>query len=648
MLITLFLAGTGTFLAATLITLLPTLRAKHATRQIALWLGLLASVVFLGLSLQILLTQQSFHITLYQIVPSLRLSFDIDRLAAFFMMLISLVSVSSIIYSMGLIELTKFSPDKKGLMVSAMSVFILSMILLVASDNSFSFICFWEIMSLSSFFLVLFDFDKKESQKSGLFYFVMTQMSTAFLLFGFLTLFGVTGSFDMKPVADISPGLKTAVFVSLFIGFGVKAGVMPFHKWLPYAHSASPSNVSALMSGVMIKVAIYGMVRYFLQVLNPEPSWGVAILIFGVFSALMGIIYALKEYDIKKLLAYSSIENVGIILLSIGLYIILQSYGLQSTATLALLGGLFHTFNHALFKSLLFFATGSVANAAGTRDIEKMGGLIKPMPYTGIIFLIGAVSISALPPFNGFVSELMIFQAFLQSFIITSAFIKILLLLGLSMFALTSALAAACFVKAFGVIFLAKPRSKRAEEAHEAPIAMLIGPAIPATLCILLGVFSSQISSLLGFELPTPDLLVIGTLLIVFFILTWIILRITANRKTRVSETWGCGIVSQSNRMEYTATGFSEPILTIFQPIYRTRKDVERTFMDNQSVVFKEGKAEIKTLKIFEEKIYLPIARFIERVSTKISEYQDVDLDVYILYSLVAVIILLLVAGWIA
>ncbi|MDO8715359.1 MAG: proton-conducting transporter membrane subunit [Dehalococcoidales bacterium] len=647
MLIILFLAGTGIFLAATLITLLPVLRAKNATRQIALWLGLLASVVFLGLSLQILITQQSFHITLYQIVPSLRLSLDVDRLAAFFMMLISLVSVSSIIYSMGLIKLTKFSPDKKGLMVSAISIFILSMLLLVASDNSFSFIFFWEIMSLSSFFLVLFDFDKKESQKSGLFYFVMTQMSTAFLLFGFLTLFGVTGSFDMKPVADISPSLKTAVFASLFIGFGIKAGVMPFHKWLPYAHSASPSNVSALMSGVMIKVAIYGMVRYFLQVLNPEPSWGVAILIFGSFSALMGIIYALKEYDIKKLLAYSSIENVGIILLSIGLYIILQSYGLQSTATLALLGGLFHTFNHALFKSLLFFATGSVANAAGTRNIEKMGGLIKPMPYTGIIFLIGAVSISALPPFNGFVSELMIFQAFLQSFIITSAFIKILLLLGLSMFALTSALAAVCFVKAFGIIFLAKPRSKRAEEAHEAPIAMLIGPAIPAALCILLGVFSSQISSLLGFKLPIPDLMIIGALLIIFLALTWILLHITTNRKTRVSETWGCGIVSQSNRMEYTATGFSEPILTIFQPIYRTRKDVERTFMDNQSVVFKEGKAEITTLKIFEEKIYLQVARFVERMSTIISKYQDVDLDVYILYSLVAVIILLLVAGWI-
>ena len=474
----------------------------------------------------------------------------------------------------------------------------------------------------------------------------MTQMSTVFLMFGFLILYSVNGSFDMRVAANVSPFMKTIIFATLFTGFSIKAGVMPFHKWLPYAHSASPSNISALMSGVMIKVAVYGMVRYIVQVLDPELSWGVAILVFGIFSALMGIIYALKEHDLKKLLAYSSIENIGIILLGIGLHIIFLSYGQQTLADLGLLGALFHTFNHALFKSLLFLTSGSVVSATGTRNIEEMGGLMKRMPYTGILFLIGAVSISALPPLNGFVSELIIFQAFLQSFIVTSPFLKILLLLGLSSFALTSALAAVCFVKAFGTVFLATPRSEQAKQAHEVPAHMLVGPAILAVLCVVTGVFSFQIFAILGLNAATPDLMIVGAILVILFVLTWLLLRFTTNRKTRVSETWGCGIISQNKHMEYTATGYSEPILTIFKPIYRTRKVVERTWMDDQKTVFKEGKADIQTLKIFEEKIYLPVARFVETLSRIVAEYQDVDLDVYILYSLVTVIILLVVVGW--
>lgn len=646
MLTSLFLFGTIVFLAAALIPLLPVLREKEATRQTALWLQLLGAAAFVVFSLQIALYQPSFRVLIWQILPGLRLSLDIDRLSAFFMMLISLVSGAVVLYSMRSVGQTKASERRKSLMVGLMSLFILSMLLLVAADNAFAFLFFWEIMSVASFFLIMFDFEKKESQKSGLFYFVMTQMSTVFLLFGFLTLFAINGSFDMKAAANMPPLIKTVIFIALFTGFSIKAGVMPFHKWLPYAYSASPSNVSALLAGVMKKVAIYGMVRYLLLVLDPDLSWGVTILVFGLFSAIMGIIYALKEHDIKKLLAYSSVENTGIILLGIGLYIIFRSYGQQTLAELGLLGGLFHTFNHSLFKSLLFLTAGSVVDATGTRNIEEMGGLMKRMPYTGILFLIGAVSISALPPFNGFVSELIIFQAFLQSFIVTSPFLKILLLLGLSLFAMTSALSAVCFVKAFGTIFLATPRSQAAIEAHEAPAYMLVGPAILAVGCIAAGVFSFQIFGLLGIKAATPDMLIVGTALVIFVALTWLLLRFTTNRKTRISETWGCGIISQNKQMEYTGTGYSEPILTIFKPIFRTRKIVERTWMDEQKTVFKEGRADIQTLKIFEEKIYLPVAHFVEKLSTKVAEYQDVDLDVYILYSLVTVIILLVVVGW--
>ena len=299
----------------------------------------------------------------------------------------------------------------------------------------------------------MLEYEKKETVKAGMFYFVMTHLSTVFLFFAFLFLYVTTGSFNIQPITA-QPLIASIAFVFLFLGFGIKAGIIPFHKWLPYAHPASPSNISALMSGVMIKVAIYGLVR-FLLLLPMESWWGMLILVMGTASALLGVIYALKEHDLKKMLAYSSIENVGVILVGIGLYVIFNVSGFTSIAMLALFGALFHSFNHAVFKSLLFMTTGAVINQAETKNIEEMGGLIKRMPTTALMFLIGAVSISALPPFNGFVSELMIFQAFFQSPVLGNPFLVLLLIVALSVFALTSALAAACFVKAFGISFLA-------------------------------------------------------------------------------------------------------------------------------------------------------------------------------------------------
>jgi hydrogenase-4 component B len=501
-------------------------------------------------------------------------------------------------------------------------------------------------MSLTSFFLVMFDYEKKETQKSGLFYFVMTQMSTLFLMLAFIIVYNFTGSFDLKPVSDASPALQGVVFISLFIGFGIKAGIMPFHKWLPYAHSASPSNVSALMSGVMIKVAIYGLVRYLLNVLEPDLWWGVVILIFGVVSALLGVIYALKEHDIKRLLAYHSIENIGIILLGIGLYVIFRELGLPELAFLSLAAGLFHTLNHALFKSLLFMTAGSVVMVMSTRNIEEMGGLIKKMPYTGTLFLIGAVAISALPPLNGFVSELMIFQAFFQSFSMGSPSMAILLFIGLSLFALTSALAAACFVKAFGIIFLATPRSEEAAKAHEVAPGMIIGPAILAALCFLFGIGSYQIFNYLGYRSPIPDMLVIALILTGFLIVSLLFIRLAANRRKRISDTWACGLPALNARMEYTASGFSDPILTIFTWIYRTSKSIRRNYWDKQSSLFKSGYAEVRTFNFFEGRLYMPVVRLVQRVSRYVSDKHNADLDTLILYSFLAIVILLLAVGW--
>ncbi len=620
-------------------------RSNPQVRHFSLWLHLLACALFLCLSLWVLITNQAFRFRLYEIIPGAGLSFAIDRLAAFFIFLISIGALSAGIYSLRYEH--GESEGRKALMTSMMGVFVLSMLLVVTADSTFSLLFFWETMSVSSFFLVMFDHEQKLTQKSGLFYFIMTQLSTVFLLLGFILMYNATGSFDIRPLTGLTSGLKAVLFLSLFTGFGIKAGVMPFHKWLPYAHSASPSNISALMSGVMIKVAIYGIVRFVLLTLQPELWWGLVVLAFGSISALLGVIYALKEHDLKKLLAYHSIENIGIILLGLGLYIIFTGYNLPDLALLALAGGLFHTLNHALFKSLLFLTAGSVVHVTGTRNIEEMGGLIKKMPGTGILFLIGAVSISALPPFNGFVSELMIFQAFFQSFRIGDPFIEVLLFVALSMFALTSALAAACFVKAFGTVFLAHPRSHEAEEAREVPAAMLIGPGILALLCMVLGIFSYQILSAAGYNLPVPDLLPVGIMMAVFLGLTLAVVALAGTRRSRVTETWGCGLISQNPRMEYTASGFSEPILTIFRPIYRTTKLSQRRFSDAGEAIFRSGLVEIKTFKFFEEKLYAPIAGFVQRLSTKVAGIQDVDLDTHILYAFITIVILLILAWWV-
>jgi len=425
----------------------------------------------------------------------------------------------------------------------------------------------------------MYEYGGKETRKAGIFYFVMTQLSTAFLMFGFLTMYTMNGSFDITPTS--SGGVMVSlVFISLFIGFCIKAGAIPFHKWLPYAHTACPSNISALMSGVMIKVAVYGLIRFTSYALYPgEIWWGVLILAAGMLSAILGVIYALKEHDIKRLLAYHSIENIGIIFIGYGAYLLFSAEGIRPLALLSLAGALFHTLNHAVFKSLLFMSAGSVVQNTGERNIEEMGGLIRRMPKTALLFLVGAVSISALPPFNGFVSEYMIFMALLQSYMVSDPFLKVLLFLCLSVFALTSALASACFVKVFGVAFLGVSRSEKAENAADANGGMILGPALLAAICIVLGVFSSRIFSYAGFSLPVPDLLLVGILITTIYAAVWAVLYYSCPSGCRIAATWDCG-TPLSSRTEYTASGFSQPIVRMFRAVYRTKEVSERKFYD--------------------------------------------------------------------
>ena len=606
---------------------------------------ILASV-FLGIvSVLNLLGGETLAFTVYQPFALFTLSFVIDRLAAFFLLIIAVVSACVALYA------TEYGEhldgrSRRNLLPGCTNLFILAMVLVVASANTVSFFFFWELMAASSFLLVMYEYDHAETRKAGIFYFIMTQLSTLFVLFGIIALYLQTGSFAFTAAGSPATPLVLIAFLSLFIGFSIKGGIIPFHKWLPYAHPASPGPVSALMSGIMLKIAVYGLVRFLLDVFSPDLWWGILILLAGSLSAVLGIIYALKEHDIKGMLAYSSIENIGIIFMGIGLFVIFNGVNLPVLATMSLLGALFHSLNHALFKSLLFLTAGSVVHATGTRDIEHMGGLAHRMPWTSALFFVGAVAIAALPPLNGFASEILIFISIFTSVAVVDPLLKVLLLVCLALFALTSALSAACFVKAFGSIFLALPRSPESAGAEEVPPAMLIGPGILALACIFLGLCAYQLFDIAGFSVPLPDMLLVGLLLLLMGTLSVVVLYFTSSRAERTSETWGCGTHFQQASAEYTGHGFSEPLDIIFSSIYGTRIRNERVFFDQKNTIFKEGIAEIRLMKIFEEYLYLPVARFSFRSGIFISRFQNGCLDTYLLYVFITVIMVILYLGW--
>jgi len=641
---TLFLSGCSLLLLACVLPFIARITPGKTARRIALFVLLSGLACITTASLICFLSGAECIRLLYSLTPELVFDIHFDSLSSFFISLIGFVSFCTALYSFNYIE--HGGTEKRRLVLTALlPLFILSMIMVVAADNMFGFLFFWEIMSISSFLLMMYDREKAETQKAGIFYFVMTQFGTLFLFIAFLLIYRYTNTFDIKATDALPQVVKSFAFIAIFIGFGTKAGIIPFHKWLPYAHSVAPSNVSALMSGVMLKVAIYGLCRFAFDVLQPELWWGFVLLAFGTVSALLGVIYALKEHDLKKLLAYHSIENIGIIVVGLGLYVIFNYYGLEIPANLSLVGALFHTLNHAVFKSLLFMTAGSVVQATGTRNIEKMGGLVKKMPVTAVLFLIGSCAISALPPLNGFASEIMIFQAYLESFELNNPVVEIVMVIGLAAFALMSALAAACFVKAFGVVFLAKPRSREAGKAREVSFGMLAGPAILALTCIVLGVFSFQIISGIGFDLPVPNMLPVSILLLLIILIFAGLLKLF-HAPVRISETWGCGIAKQTPAMEYTATGFSEPIVTIFRLIFRTKKSNEKEYFDSAESITKRTEAKITTFKFFEERIYMPLAHLFMKIAAFISQKHNKDLETFMVYAFVTIVLLLVTAGF--
>ena len=505
----------------------------------------------------------------------------------------------------------------------------------------------------------------------------MSHIGTGCLILGFLLLFQQASSsygFDaFHAIGDkMSPGRRDAAFLLFLVGFGVKAGIIPLHIWLPEAHPVAPSNISALLSGVLIKTGIYGLTRVSFDFLGTPPNWwGVTVLSIGTISAVLGVLYALMEHDLKRLLAYHSIENIGIILMGLGAALMFLHSGYPVLASLALIAGLYHTINHAIFKALLFLGAGAVLHATHTRNMEEMGGLIKRMPWTALFFLIGAVAISALPPLNGFVSEWLTYQALLQGFGTTSSLVRLMFPLSGALLALTGALAAACFVKAFGISFLAQPRSEHASQAKEVSRPMLWGMGLLAAACIFLGLLptlfikaldpvtaqltAQEISGklalnnglvlgsgqALGGTVSTLGITLTGVCLLPIPAVLWFLYGRRA--KVRIGPTWDCGLRGLTPHMEYTATGFSKPIRMIFKAIFQPRREVQREY-DYSPYFAKTLRFESHIEEAFVTRIYRPLNRGILRLSRRMRALQAGSIQAYLIYIFVTLLVLLLFA----
>ncbi|MBW6470050.1 MAG: hydrogenase 4 subunit B [Methanosarcinaceae archaeon] len=606
----------------------------------------------------------SFTIAGSSIMP---VSFFIDDLAAFFILTLSIIVFAVSIYSMGYVK-EYYGKKDIGYLGFLYNIFIISMILVIVAGNAIMFLIVWELMSILSYFLVIYEHEKEETRKAGFTYIVMTHVGTGFIIISFLTLAGATGSFNFDTFhgigAQLSSLLKNVVFLTALIGFGTKAGIVPFHIWLPYAHPAAPSNVSALMSGVMIKIGVYMLIRVAFDFLGAEVLWwGVLVLVVGSVSALLGIIYAVVESDIKKMLAFSSIENIGIVFMGIGGAMIFMSSGYPEFAAFGLIAALYHVINHAVFKSLLFMGAGSILYSTHTKNIEKLGGLIKVMPWTAGFFFIGAMSISAIPPFNGFVSEWMLFQTLLQSIDLSNNIITIVVLFSGAGLALTGALAAMCFAKAFGICFLALPRSTNAEHAREVPASMLSGMGILSVTCLVLGMMPHNVVKILDsitspivntniISQLTPDYSVatvfsgfgsISTawILLVMLILSIVIIILLPMRSRHKYETWGCGQPLSTARNEYTATAFTKPVKILFSSLYRGSRDIQTMYSGSR--FFKGSiKFESHIEPIFERYLYVPLIDLIHSVSRTSKVIQAGSIHAYIAYVFVTLIILLM------
>jgi formate hydrogenlyase subunit 3/multisubunit Na+/H+ antiporter MnhD subunit len=540
--------------------------------------------------------------------------------------------------------------------------------LVVMADDAFSFLVSWEFMSLTSWALVISNHELRENMRAGFVYLLMASFGTLTLLLAFGLLAGPGGNYAFDAIRAAQPAGTVAalIFILALTGAGSKAGLVPLHAWLPLAHPAAPSHVSALMSGVMTKVAVYGFLRIVFDLLGtPDWWWSMVVLAAGGITAVMGVLYALMQRDLKRVLAYSTIENIGIIFAALGLALAFKTEGLAWAAALALTAGLFHVFNHALFKSLLFFGAGSVLNATGTRDMEALGGLIRRMPQTAIVFLTGCVAISALPPLNGFVSEWLTFQAILQSPQLPSWGLKLMVPAVGALLALSAALAAACFVRAFGFVFLGRARSSGAEGARETDNFSLAAMVALALTCLIAGILpgffidalAPVVQSLVNGRMPLQAgvawLSIVpiaegrssynGLLVFCFMVASGAIAAFAIHRlasdKVRRAPAWGCGYPDASLATQYSADSFAQPIRRVFgTAVFQAREIGEMPPPGSMA----PARLTVTVRDLIWDFAYAPIAAGVNLAADRLNYLQFLTIRSYLSLVFTALVLLLL------
>ncbi|HKI14146.1 MAG TPA: hydrogenase 4 subunit B [Roseiarcus sp.] len=602
-------------------------------------------------------------------LPWIGAHFRVDALSALFLVIVNLGGAAACLYGLGEGR-SERSPER---VLPFFPAFLAGMNLVLVADDAYSFLLSWEFMSIASWALVMAHHREDDNARAGYVYIVMASFGTLTLLLAFALLAGPAGgyAFDAMRTASATPGVAGLAFLLALIGAGSKAGIVPLHVWLPLAHPAAPSHVSALMSGVMTKVAVYGFVRIVFELAGPwDWWWSVPVLMVGAGTALLGVLYALMQHDLKRLLAYHTVENIGIIFIGLGLALAFGSFSMPSVAALALTAGLLHAFNHSLFKSLLFFGAGAVLSATGERDMEHLGGLIHNMPRTAFAFLVGCVAISALPPFNGFVSEWLTFQAILLSPYLSSWMLKILIPAVGALLALSAALAAACFAKAFGITFLGRPRTDAARRARETDRFTLAAMMTLAALCLIAGIVPGLFIDALG---PAASILVGGRMptqagnawlsiapvaqsrssyngLLVFLFITFSaslaasFIHRFASDALRRAPPWDCGAPDASPATQYSAESFAQPIRRVFGAVAFVVR--ERIDMPSPGET-RPARFDLRLSDRIWDALYEPLVGFVERASLRLDRLQFLTIRQYLSVVFGALVTLLVVlASW--
>lgn len=595
-------------------------------------------------------------------LPWLPWQVRLDALSGFFLCVVGVVSFAVGLYAPGYVRGFEHGHDSLRALGGFTSLFLAGMLLVILADDAFMFMVAWELMSLSSYFLVAWHHDHAANRRAAFLYLLMAHIGGLSILLGYgvLASFGGGFTFEAMRGAELSFTWASVAFVLAFVGFGMKAGLVPLHAWLPEAHPVAPSHISALMSGVMLKVAVYGFIRFVFDLVGEVHwQWGVVVLAIGGLSAIMGVLSALMQSDLKRLLAYSSVENLGIIFIGLGLALLFFAEGHTVIGTVAFVAALYHSINHALFKGLLFLGAGAILHSANEHDLEKMGGLLRRMPWTGLSFLVGSVAISALPPFNGFVSEWLTFQAALQAWQLDSGVLRSIVPIVAAVLALTGAMVAATFVKVYGVAFLGQARSRAVRRARPVPLSMRIGQAMLALLCLLLGVLPTAFidlintvpQQLLGHGLQqatahgwlwlTPISaqtasygapLVAISLLLVLVLGLWLFGR--GIRRVRRCDAWDCGFAPPGSSMQYTACAFAQPIRRVFGLLFHLDEGVD-TQQDGRP------RHRLQVGDRAWDLFYTPVARTVERASRQVVRLQSGNIRIYLGWTLGTLLVLL-------